>query len=209
MSREELIENLGTIARSGTAQFLDEMENRKDGAGLIGKFGVGFYSAFMVADKVTVETRKAGEDKGWRWVSEGQGEFAIAESDAAPARGTRITLHVKKDQKEYLDPVRLRQVIKTYSDRSDPPGRRGRLDQRGLGAVEPAALGHQRRAIQRVLSPRRAQLRRPLAAAPLQSRGGDRIYRPAVRALKQAFRPLSPGPQRADQALCAAGLHYR
>jgi hypothetical protein len=93
--------------------------------------------------------------------------------------------------------------------RSDPPGRRGRLDQRGLGAVEPAALGHQRRAIQRVLSPRRAQLRRPLAAAPLQSRGGDRIYRPAVRALKQAFRPLSPGPQRADQALCAAGLHYR
>ena len=116
MSREELIENLGTIARSGTAQFLDEMENRKDGAGLIGKFGVGFYSAFMVAEKVTVETRKAGEDKGWRWVSEGQGEFAIAESDAAPARGTRITLHVKKDQKEYLDPVRLRQVIKTYSD---------------------------------------------------------------------------------------------
>jgi molecular chaperone HtpG len=89
MSREELIENLGTIARSGTAQFLDEMENRKDGAGLIGKFGVGFYSAFMVADKVTVETCKAGEDKGWRWVSEGQGEFAIAESDTAPARHRR------------------------------------------------------------------------------------------------------------------------
>jgi molecular chaperone HtpG len=116
MNREEMVENLGTIARSGTAQFLEEMENKKDGAGLIGKFGVGFYSAFMVADKVVVETRKAGEDTGWRWVSEGQGEFSIAESDAAPPRGTRITLHIKKDQKEFLDPTRLRQVIKTYSD---------------------------------------------------------------------------------------------
>lgn len=116
MNREEMVENLGTIARSGTAQFLEEMENKKDGAGLIGKFGVGFYSAFMVADKVVVETRKAGEDTGWRWVSEGQGEFSIAESDAAPSRGTRITLHIKKDQKEFLDPTRLRQVIKTYSD---------------------------------------------------------------------------------------------
>ena len=116
MNRDELIENLGTIARSGTGAFLSEMENKADGAGLIGKFGVGFYSAFMVADKVTVETRRAGESRGWRWHSDGTGEFSIAESDTAPERGTQITLHIKKDQKEYLDPDRLRQVVKTYSD---------------------------------------------------------------------------------------------
>ncbi len=116
MNREELIDNLGTIARSGTSAFLEAMENKKDGAGLIGKFGVGFYSSFMVADNVTVETRKAGEDQGWRWHSEGTGEFSIAESDQAPKRGTRIVLTLKKGQKDYLDPARLRQVVKSYSD---------------------------------------------------------------------------------------------
>ena len=116
MNRDDLIENLGTIARSGTGAFLDELEDKQDGAGLIGKFGVGFYSAFMVADKVSVETRKAGDSEGWRWISEGKGEFSIAESAEAPARGTRITLHMKEDQKDYLEPERLRQVVKTYSD---------------------------------------------------------------------------------------------
>ncbi len=116
MNRDELVENLGTIARSGTAAFMSQLEDKKDGAGLIGQFGVGFYSAFMVADKVTVETRKAGEDKGWRWTSDGQGSYAIAESDETPEHGTRITLQIKKDQREFLEDSRLRHIIKTYSD---------------------------------------------------------------------------------------------
>ena len=116
MNREELIENLGTIARSGTAAFVKDMESQKEGAGLIGQFGVGFYSAFMVADRVEVETRKAGEEQGWRWASDGLGEFLVADHKEAPERGTKVTLHLKEDAKEYLEAARLRQVVKTYSD---------------------------------------------------------------------------------------------
>lgn len=116
MSHDELVQNLGTIARSGTAAFVEQMEDKKEGAGLIGQFGVGFYSAFMVADKVEVFSRKAGEAEAWKWLSEGKGEFAVTTSDDAPARGTRIVLHMSKGQEEYLDPPRLRQIIKTYSD---------------------------------------------------------------------------------------------
>ncbi len=116
MNRDDLIENLGTIARSGTAAFIAELESKKDGAGLIGRFGVGFYSAFMVADEVEVVSRKAGETQAWRWTSDGKGEFTIAEVEGSEPRGTRITLTLEKSQKEYLDPPRIRSVIKTYSD---------------------------------------------------------------------------------------------
>jgi molecular chaperone HtpG len=116
MNREELIENLGTIARSGTAAFMNQLtgDTRKD-MSLIGQFGVGFYSAFMVADKVEVLSRKAGESEGWRWVSDGKGEFTI-EPEPNLARGTRITLHVREGEEEYLEPHRIRQIVKTYSD---------------------------------------------------------------------------------------------
>ena len=116
MNHDDLVENLGTIARSGTAAFLDQAtgDGRKDLA-LIGQFGVGFYSAFMVADGVEVLTRRAGEDAGWRWASDGKGEFTIAPAEVA-ARGTRITLHLKKDADEFLDPVRLRHIVTKYSD---------------------------------------------------------------------------------------------
>ena len=122
MSRDELIDNLGTIARSGTEAFVRRMAEEpdaggreNDAAGLIGRFGVGFYSAFMVADRVEVVTRKAGEDEGWRWRSDGAGSFSIApEPDAA--RGTRIALHLRKDAGEFLEPARLRTVVKAYSD---------------------------------------------------------------------------------------------
>lgn len=116
MNREDLIENLGTIARSGTAAFVQDLEAKADGAGLIGQFGVGFYSAFMVADEVTVSSRRAGDATGWRWTSDGKGAFTVTEDDAAPARGTRITLKMKKDQADFLEPARLRQIVKTYSD---------------------------------------------------------------------------------------------
>ncbi len=116
MNREDLVENLGTIARSGTAAFLKEVpaEKAKD-VSLIGQFGVGFYSAFMVAERVEVLSRKAGEDQGWRWASDGQGSFTVAESEI-PSRGTRVVLHLRKLEHEFLDPDRLRRIIKTYSD---------------------------------------------------------------------------------------------
>jgi molecular chaperone HtpG len=116
MNRDELIENLGTIARSGTAAFMNQLsgDSRKD-MSLIGQFGVGFYSAFMVADKVEVLARKTGETEGWRWVSEGKGEFTI-EPFAGAARGAAIVVHLRDGEDEYLDPVRLRQIVRTYSD---------------------------------------------------------------------------------------------
>ena len=128
MNREELIDNLGTIARSGTEAFVKQMaeshggdgQDEQDGqdgfaAGLIGQFGVGFYSCFMVAKRVEVVTRKPDEAEGWRWRSDGTGSFSIApEADAA--RGTRIELHLRKDDREFLEPLRIRTVVKAYSD---------------------------------------------------------------------------------------------
>jgi molecular chaperone HtpG len=116
MNHDELVDNLGTIARSGTAHFLQQVsgDQRKDMA-LIGQFGVGFYSAFMVADKVEVLSKKAGENQAWRWVSDGKGEFTVEPAEKE-GRGTLITLHLSKDSAEYTEALRLRQIVKTYSD---------------------------------------------------------------------------------------------
>ena len=128
MNHDELIDNLGTIARSGTEAFVKQMAEASgnDGqegpgaqdapaAGLIGQFGVGFYSAFMVAKRVEVVTRRADESEGWRWRSDGTGSFSIApEADAA--RGTRIELHLRKGDREFLEPLRIGTVVKAYSD---------------------------------------------------------------------------------------------
>src|SRR5580704_4864841 len=118
MTRDELIENLGTIARSGTTAFLEQLGSQKDKSAqinLIGQFGVGFYSAFMVAETVEVKSRKAGESQGWRWISDGKGEFAI-EPCLEATRGTAIVVHLREGEDEYLDPVRLRRIVATYSD---------------------------------------------------------------------------------------------
>src|SRR5439155_9942905 len=116
MNHDELIENLGTIARSGTAAFMKELNSdAKPDMNLIGQFGVGFYSAFMVADRVEVLSRKAGDSEGWRWVSDGQGSFTIEPAANVP-RGARITLHMREGDEEFLEPHRLRQIVKTYSD---------------------------------------------------------------------------------------------
>lgn len=118
MSRDDLVEHLGTIARSGTAEFLQQMtgDEKKD-AKLIGQFGVGFYSAFIVADKVTVETRRAGlkPSEGVRWESDGQGEFTIEPIERAD-RGTVVTLHLKKGETEFSEPFRIENLIRKYSD---------------------------------------------------------------------------------------------
>ncbi|MDR2242558.1 MAG: molecular chaperone HtpG [Providencia alcalifaciens] len=118
MSREEVIENLGTIAKSGTKSFLESLgsDQVKDSQ-MIGQFGVGFYSAFIVADKVTVRSRAAGAEasEGVFWESAGEGEYTIADIEKAD-RGTEITLHLRDDEKEFLDNWRLRSVISKYSD---------------------------------------------------------------------------------------------
>lgn len=116
MSREELVDNLGTIARSGTAEFLEQMTgDQQHDAQLIGQFGVGFYSAFIVADKVTVDTRRAGADQAVRWESNGEGEFTIEEIER-PDRGTSVTLHLKDDGAEFAEAFRIESLIRKYSD---------------------------------------------------------------------------------------------
>ncbi len=117
MNRDELIANLGTIARSGTLEFVSGLSgNSKNDANLIGQFGVGFYSAFMVADKVEVTSRKAGEEQGWVWESAGEGEFTVRPAEDTTERGTRIVLTLRDDAAEYLDKFRLIHIIDTYSD---------------------------------------------------------------------------------------------
>jgi molecular chaperone HtpG len=117
MNRTDLQENLGTIAKSGTQGFMDQLsgDSKKDSQ-LIGQFGVGFYSCFMVADKVTVTSRKAGEDKVYVWESDGKGEYTISDSDREFARGTEIVLHIKEEEGVYIDHFRVKHIIKSYSD---------------------------------------------------------------------------------------------
>ncbi len=116
MNREALISDLGTIARSGTSAYLEEHKS-EEGADLkaIGQFGVGFYSAFMVATEVEVVSRRAGEDRAWRWASDGTGEFTVGEAERA-GRGTTIRLKLRKGEDEFLEEARLRHIVKTYSD---------------------------------------------------------------------------------------------
>ena len=116
MNRQELIENLGTIARSGTARFLEQLtgDQQKDSQ-LIGQFGVGFYASFIVADRVEVETRRAGESEAWCWRSAGEADYELAPGTRTQ-RGTTITLHLKADAEEFLEPYRVRSVIKKYAD---------------------------------------------------------------------------------------------
>ena len=128
MSKEELQSSLGTIARSGTKSFLEAMSQAKaegenaehDKLALIGQFGVGFYSAFMVADKVSVLTKKAGTDEAYRWVSDGRSGYQIEEADKQ-AHGTQITLHLKEEEGEFCEEMRLSHVIKTYADHISYP----------------------------------------------------------------------------------------
>lgn len=118
MTEVEVIDNLGTIARSGTEKFLANLSgDQKKDAQLIGQFGVGFYSAFIVAESVTVETRKAGEDdsNGVRWESDGKGEFSV-ETIARNEQGTAVILHLRDDARDFLDDFKIRQVINQYSD---------------------------------------------------------------------------------------------
>lgn len=122
MNKNDLIENLGTIAKSGTEAFLSKLsgDQKKDSL-IIGQFGVGFYSSFMVADKVVVYSRKAGENKAYNWESDGKGEYNISEFEDELNRGTKVILHIKESEDSYLDPYRIKHIIKTYSDHISVP----------------------------------------------------------------------------------------
>jgi len=116
MNEQDVRDNLGTIARSGTRQFLTQLSgDQKKDSQLIGQFGVGFYSAFIVADRVEVLTRKAGEEVAVRWVSDGEGEFTVVAAEKGE-RGTEITLHLREDEAEFLEASRIEHIVRRYSD---------------------------------------------------------------------------------------------
>ena len=120
MDRQELIDELGTVARSGTRAFISGLAQAQDGSGLIGQFGVGFYAAFMVSDRIEVISRRAGSNEAWVWRASGGTEFEIMpatdeQANAIP-RGTEVILHLKEDAKKYLDTYDLERIVRTYSD---------------------------------------------------------------------------------------------
>jgi len=120
MDRQELIDNLGTIAKSGTKSFLTKLTEAKDGSNLIGQFGVGFYAAFMVADRIVVTSRRAGSKEAWTWTSSGGAGFEIAPASAEEAehivRGTEIVLHLKPEAAKYLEAYQIERIVSAYSD---------------------------------------------------------------------------------------------
>jgi len=146
MGRQELIDNLGTIARSGTRAFGEALASAKpeDRPSLIGQFGVGFYSAFMVADRVEVTSRKAGSEEAFTWVSDGAGQFTIAPASRETA-GTDVLLHIKSDGDEYLDPIRLETIVRKWADHITLPITIAR-DGKDLPANEGTALWRKPRA---------------------------------------------------------------
>jgi len=121
MNNADLVENLGTVARSGTTAFLESLsgDEKKDSA-LIGQFGVGFYASFSVAEKVEVLTRKAGEKQAWLWTSDGKSSYSIAEAERNNP-GTSVTVYLKKEEKDYIEEARIRNIVRTYSDHISIP----------------------------------------------------------------------------------------
>jgi len=120
MTQQELVDNLGTIARSGTKAFVQSLAEAKDGMGLIGKFGVGFYAVFMVADRVEVTSRRAGSDETWVWRSDGGAGFELAPANEEQAkrvpRGTEVLIHLKEDARKFAERFELERIVRTYSD---------------------------------------------------------------------------------------------
>ncbi len=219
MERQELIDHLGTIARSGTKAFVSKLKEAKDGLGLIGQFGVGFYSAFMVADKIVVVSRRAGESDVWTWTSSGGSGFEIArasdEEAARVTRGTEIVLHLKEDARKYLEAYEIERIIGAYSDNIlfpiEPRAGRGRAapDQFGERAVAALEIRTDGGGLQEGLSADRLRLRRPCHDAALSCRGPLFLRRAAVRALDQAVRSVRAEPQGPGEALCPPCVHHR
>ena len=117
MNEKDLINNIGTIANSGTEKFIENLkDNKKDVGALIGQFGIGFYSTFMVADKVTIYSTKAGTKKTYVWESDGSGKYSLSQHNEKLPRGTTVELNIKKDETDLLEDYKIREIIKKYSD---------------------------------------------------------------------------------------------
>jgi molecular chaperone HtpG len=205
MDHGELIGNLGTIARSGTRAFVSKLSEAKDGAGLIGQFGVGFYSAFMVADRIEVLSRRAGTPEAWVWTSSGTGGFEIAPASETQAarisRGTEIVLHLKTDAKRYTEPHEIRRIVTAYSDHILFPielveeAGQARTNQFSQRAVAAAEIGAETRGLCASLPDDFARHRRSGDDAALPGRGAAILCGAAVRAFEAAVRPVRSGSQ--------------
>lgn len=121
MNKDDLIENLGTIAKSGTSEFAHNISDDHKKSSFIGQFGVGFYSAFMVAEHISVTSKKAGETKGYIWYSDGLGEYTISETDKELPRGTEVVIHLKEQEDSFLNSSKIQHIVKTYSDHISVP----------------------------------------------------------------------------------------
>jgi hypothetical protein len=236
MSAQEAIDHLGTIAKSGTKDFMGKLSgDQKADAQLIGQFGVGFYSGFIVADKITVESRRAGlkPEEGVRWTAAARATSRWKPSPA-PQRGTSVILHLRDDAEEYLNAWKLKQVIGKYSDHislpilmekeewkdGEKPQRRKRRARRhgqdrrvgnrqqGQRPVDAPQEGHHRRAVRRVLQDHQP---RPRGAPDLgaQPRGRQhRVHAAAVHPRQGAVRPVEPRQEGGRQAVRQARLHH-
>ena len=220
MSREELIEALGTIARSGTKAFIDRLEAAKDDeeTALIGRFGVGFYSAFMVADRVEVFSRRAGSDTAHVWSSDGKGSFAVAAAEAAyaPRRGTRVVLHLMEDAKSYTERATIERLVHAQSGHVpvpiaivEKPGAEACRDHRRRGAVGQAEILDHARRLYRFLPQHCRPVRRAGAHHSFPRRGPARLHVVVLRARRAAVRSVRSRSQGPHQALRQARLHHR
>ena len=237
MTRDEVVGLIGTLAKSGTAelrqQLREETKNEAASEELIGQFGIGFYSSFMVADKVELLTRKAGESEATRWESSGEGTYTIESVDDAP-QGTSVTLHLKPEDAEdelhdYTSEWKIKSLVKKYSDfiawpirmeverRTPAPSggrwRRGRhhrdrdpqLDEGAVGQAQRRGL---RRGVQGVLQAHRARLGRPAGGHRDEGRGHLRVPGPAVHPVARTVRPVQPRRQHRGPAVRQARVHH-
>ena len=219
MDRQELIDNLGTIARSGTKAFVAKLAEAKDGAGLIGQFGVGFYSAFMVADRIVVTSRRAGASEVWTWSSSGGAGFEVApasEEDAkrvdARHRDRAASERGRQEISRNLrDRAHRRRLFRQHPVPDRARARRGRAapDQFGERAVAAVEIRTEAGGLHAGLQVDRERLRRAGDDAALPRRGPLLLRGAAVRAVDQAVRPVRAGAQGQGEALCAARLHHR
>ncbi len=219
MTREEAVAHLGTIAKSGTAEFFGKLTgNAQKDSQLIGQFGVGFYSAFIVAERVEVLSRKAGEPAGAgvRWSSAADGDFTVETIEHAP-RGTTVVLHLKEDAKEFADSWRLRSLVRRYSDHLAfpvhmPKAGEATLDYETVNQAK-ALWTRPRTEIKdeeygEFYSPHLARQRGTAGLEPQQGRGQARVHQPAVPAGARALRPVAArcGPR--AEAVREARLHH-
>ncbi len=227
MSAEEAVAHLGTIAKSGTKEFLATLEGeKKKDANLIGQFGVGFYSGFIVADRITVHSRRAGvkPEEGVSWSSEGAGEFEV-EAITKPERGTDVILHLREGEEEFLSTWKLKSIVSKYSDHISLPilmkkeewdsEKKEQVTKDEWETVNKASAlwsrrqeRHHRRAVPGVLQADQLRQRSAAGLHPQPRRGSQRIHTAALHPGQGALRPVEPRQARRRQAVRQARVHH-